>query len=190
MITPQGASRCTATTSLEVLTHQNLHQVLWVKTVPASAGRYQAYDLARRSLHGLRRSLASAERRSRFRRVRERVHTLARLSPPLARRARPQSSYRPVRVSVVRGPLRAVHPAVPEVAKGSLADRAAPPVPSGTRTFFALPGMIVAPSNVRSARCVPRSRESPAPPAPARPARGAGDREPPGSGVPSRHACG
>ena len=40
---------------------RNLHQssqVFWVKTVPASAGRYQAYDLARRSLKGLRRSLA------------------------------------------------------------------------------------------------------------------------------------
>jgi len=35
-----------------------MSQVFWVKTVRASARRYQAYDLARRSLDGLRRSLA------------------------------------------------------------------------------------------------------------------------------------
>ena len=39
-----------------------LSQVSWVKTVPASAGRNQACDLARRSLDGLRRSLAVTPR--------------------------------------------------------------------------------------------------------------------------------
>jgi hypothetical protein len=49
------------TVTLEVLTAQNfvlMSQVSAVKTVRASARRYQAYRLARRSLDGLRRSLA------------------------------------------------------------------------------------------------------------------------------------
>ena len=49
----------------EGLTRTNLHQLSQVfrgKTVPASAGRYHQYDLARRSPSGLRRSLARHHR--------------------------------------------------------------------------------------------------------------------------------